>query len=125
MQLDNSQAQLLEIQRSNLDRAEIDSPTKTEIESLPEPVQRNIATIIQIETEHALKINLLTEQKIIKIITLLEELRTDSPNIRDRQDLEVTEMQQPIDPQSLLIAIKESLNPEESPEPQIADLIEL
>ena len=206
MQLDNSQAQLLEIQRSNLDSAEFDAPTKTEIESLPEPVQRNIATIIQLETEHGqtiplhhqilervaasfaqpkflyaqiiffggwwicsylsinsilpndlvkfslredglsvasllistgvlvyqnrqekiaeershltLQINLLTEQKIVKIITLLEELRTDSPNIRDRHDLEVAEMQQPIDPQSLLIAIKESLNPEDSSEPQ-------
>ena len=206
MQIDNSQAQLLEIQRSHPDSMEFDSPTKTEIESLPEPVQRNIATIIQLETEHGqkiplhhqllervavsfshpkflygqiiffsgwwlcsylsshgilprdlvkfslredglsvasllistgvlvyqnrqekiaeershltLQINLLTEQKIVKIITLLEELRTDLPNIRDRQDLEVAEMQQPIDPQSLLVAIKESLNPEESePEP--------
>ena len=206
MKIDNSQAQLLEIQRSNPASAEFDSPTKTEIESLPEPVQRNIETIIQLETEHGLKspfhhqilervaasfahpkflyaqiiffsgwwlcsylsshgilpkdlvkfslredglsvasllistgvlvyqnrqekiaeershltlqINLLTEQKIVKIITLLEELRTDLPNVHDRHDLEVAEMQQPIDPQSLLIAIKESLNPEESePEP--------
>ena len=211
MQIDNSQAQLLEIQRSHLDSMEFDSPTKTEIESLPEPVQRNIATIIQLETEHGqtiplhhqllervaasfaqpkflygqiiffsgwwicsylsshgilpkdlakfslredglsvasllistgvlvyqnrqekiaeershltLQINLLTEQKIVKIITLLEELRTDSPNIRDRQDLEVTEMQQPIDPQSLLIAIKESLNPEESTETESVENI--
>ena len=209
MQLDNSQAQLLEIQRSNPASAEFESPTKTEIESLPEPVQRNIATIIQLETEHGqtiplhhqllervaasfaqpkflygqiiffsgwwicsylsshgilpkdlakfslredglsvasllistgvlvyqnrqekiaeershltLQINLLTEQKIVKIITLLEELRTDLPNVHDRHDLEVTEMQQPIDPQSLLIAIKESLNPEESLDPQTVE----
>ena len=202
MQLNNSQTQLLEIQRSNPASGEIDAPTKTEIESLPEPVQRNIATIIQLETEHGqtiplhhqllervaasfaqpkflygqiiffsawwlcsylsshgilprdlvkfnlrgdglsvasllistgvlvyqnrqekiaeershltLQINLLTEQKIVKIIALLEELRADLPNVHDRHDLEVAEMQQPIDPQSLLIAIKESLNPEES-----------
>ena len=209
MQLDNSQAQLLEIQRSHPASAKLDAPTRAEIESLPEPVQRNIATIIQLETEHGqkiplhhqllervaasfaqpkflygqiiffsgwwicsylsshgilpkdlakfklredglsvasllistgvlvyqnrqekvaeershltLQINLLTEQKIVKIITLLEELRTDLPNVHDRQDLEVAEMQQPIDPQSLLIAIKESLNPEESLDPQTVE----
>ena len=55
MPVDNSHVQLLEIQRSNPESAEFDSPTKTEIESLPEPVQRNIETIIQLETEHALK----------------------------------------------------------------------
>jgi uncharacterized membrane protein len=58
-----------------------------------------------------LQINLLTEQKIVKLIALVEELRTDLPNVRNRQDPEAEEMQQPIDPEALLTALKESLNP--------------
>jgi uncharacterized membrane protein len=60
-----------------------------------------------------LQIDLLTEQKIVKLIALVEELRTDLPNVRNRIDTEAEEMQQPIDPQALLIALKESLNPDE------------
>ena len=78
-------------------------------------VYQNRQEKIAEERSHlTLQINLLTEQKIVKIIALLEELRADLPNVHDRHDLEVAEMQQPIDPQSLLTAIKESLNPEES-----------
>jgi uncharacterized membrane protein len=62
-----------------------------------------------------LQIDLLTEQKIVKIIELLEELRTDLPNVQNRIDPEVEEMQQPIDPQALLIALKESLSPDDIP----------
>ncbi len=58
-----------------------------------------------------LQIDLLTEQKIVKLISLVEELRRDLPNVHNRQDLEAEEMQQPIDPQALLVALKESLNP--------------
>ena len=60
-----------------------------------------------------LQIDLLTEQKIVKLISLVEELRTDLPNVRNRQDREAEQMQQPIDPQALLVALKESLNPDE------------
>ncbi len=60
-----------------------------------------------------LQIDLLTEQKIVKLISLVEELRTDLPNVRNRQDSEAEQMQQPIDPQALLVALKESLNPDE------------
>lgn len=60
-----------------------------------------------------LQIDLLTEQKIVKLIALVEELRTDLPNVRNRIDIEAEQMQQPIDPQALLVALKESLNPDE------------
>jgi uncharacterized membrane protein len=63
-----------------------------------------------------LQINLLTEQKIVKLIALVEELRTDLPNVRNRQDPEAEEMQQPIDPEALLTALKESLNPSDDTE---------
>ena len=63
-----------------------------------------------------LQLDLLTEQKIVKLISLVEELRTDLPNVKNRQDIEAEQMQQQIDPQALLVALKESLNPDEDAE---------
>lgn len=60
-----------------------------------------------------LQINLLTEQKIAKLIKLMEELREDLPLIRDRYDLEAQIMQQATDPQIVLDILRENL---ESPE---------
>jgi uncharacterized membrane protein len=69
-----------------------------------------------------LQLNLLTEQKIAKLIALVEELRTDLPNVRNRQDIEAEEMQKMTDPQALLTVLKESLNQTESnKEPQPAE----
>ncbi|MCC0176379.1 DUF1003 domain-containing protein [Waterburya agarophytonicola K14] len=56
-----------------------------------------------------LQINLLTEQKIAKLIELVEELREDLPNIRDRQDLEAQIMQQATDPQVVLDILQDNL----------------
>jgi uncharacterized membrane protein len=56
----------------------------------------------------ALQLNLLTEQKIVKLIALVEELRTDLPNVRNRQDIEAEEMQKTADPQVLLNVLKEN-----------------
>jgi uncharacterized membrane protein len=50
----------------------------------------------------ALQINLLTEQKIAKLIALVEELRTDLPNVKNRDDLEAEVMKQATDPQAIL-----------------------
>ena len=56
-----------------------------------------------------LQINLLTEQKIAKIIELMEELRSDHPGIRDREDWEAKIMQQATDPQIVLNILQENL----------------
>lgn len=56
-----------------------------------------------------LQINLLTEQKIAKLIELVEELRTDIPEIRDRHDFEAQIMQQATDPQFVLDILQENL----------------
>jgi uncharacterized membrane protein len=56
-----------------------------------------------------LQINLLTEQKIAKIIKLMEELRKDLPDIRDREDWEAQIMQQATDPQVVLDILQENL----------------
>jgi len=57
-----------------------------------------------------LQLNLLTEQKIAKLIALVEELRTDLPNVPNRHDSEAFEMQRTTDPQVVLNALKETLN---------------
>ncbi|MFM2304717.1 MAG: hypothetical protein RLZZ135_2129 [Cyanobacteriota bacterium] len=63
-----------------------------------------------------LQLNLLTEQKIAKLIALVEELRSDLPNVPDRLDIEAEEMQKNTDPQALLVVIKENLDRPESPD---------
>jgi uncharacterized membrane protein len=49
---------------------------------------------------------ILSEQKTAKIISLLEELRQDHPDIHDRIDDEAAAMSEPADPQSVLETIK-------------------
>ncbi len=56
-----------------------------------------------------LQINLLTEQKITKLISLVEELRTDLPNVKNRDDLEAVIMQQTTNPQAILGILKQNL----------------
>lgn len=55
-----------------------------------------------------LELAILSEQKMAKMIQLLEEARRDNPLIRDRVDQEAEVMAQPADPQSVLAAIKET-----------------
>ena len=59
-----------------------------------------------------LQIELLTEQKIAKLIELVEELREDLPTIRDRDDLEAAIMKQATDPQVVLNILQEKLRSE-------------
>ncbi|MDF5709655.1 MAG: DUF1003 domain-containing protein [Nostoc sp. S4] len=56
-----------------------------------------------------LQLNLLSEQKIAKIIALLEELRTDLPNVVNRHDFEAQLMQEPADPIAVLEALQKNL----------------
>ena len=56
-----------------------------------------------------LQINLLTEQKIAKLIELVEKLREDLPDINNRQDLEAQVMQQATDPQVVLDILQKNL----------------
>lgn len=52
-----------------------------------------------------LQVNLLTEQKVTKLINLIEELRRDLPMIHDRVDPEAVAFQVPTDPESVLRAL--------------------
>ena len=53
-----------------------------------------------------LELGILSEQKAAKIIQLLEELRRDSPDVRNRVDHEALALSAPADPEAVLNAIK-------------------
>ena len=55
-----------------------------------------------------LEVSVLAEQKAAKIIALLEELRRDSPNVKDRLDQEAHAMAAPAEPNTVLEAIEET-----------------
>ncbi len=57
-----------------------------------------------------LQLDLLTEQKIAKLIALLEELRHDLPNVPNRYDAEAEAMQQAVDPATVLDTLENTLN---------------
>jgi uncharacterized membrane protein len=56
-----------------------------------------------------LQIDILTEQKIAKLIALIEELRADLPDVKNRHDSEAKLMQQATDPQVILEILQENL----------------
>jgi uncharacterized membrane protein len=56
-----------------------------------------------------LKVTLGTEQKAAKLIDLLEELRRDLPNVKDRHDPEATALLQSMNPDLVLAALAEDL----------------
>ena len=58
-----------------------------------------------------LKVTLLTEQKAAKMIDLLEELRRDLPNVRDRHDSEAAALKQGMNPDAVLAALDERREP--------------
>lgn len=58
-----------------------------------------------------LQVNLLTEQKTAKLIELVEELRRDLPNVRDRLDIEAEIMARTAEPQKVIAALDEQARP--------------
>jgi uncharacterized membrane protein len=71
----------------------------------------------RVADEHAqldLQINLLAEQKVAKLISLLEELRRDMPNVANRVDLLAEAMTHAVDPHAVASALKETREDEAS-----------
>ncbi|WP_198288489.1 DUF1003 domain-containing protein [Chamaesiphon minutus] len=62
-------------------------------------------------TQLMLQLNLITEQKIAKLISLVEELRIDLPNVKNRNDEEAELMKQATDPQVILEVIQKISEP--------------
>lgn len=57
-----------------------------------------------------LQVNLVAEQKITKVIALIEELRRDLPTVRDRVDLKANAMTQSMDAIAVIAALEETID---------------
>jgi uncharacterized membrane protein len=75
--------------------------------------QNRIARLAEQRAHLDLKVTLLTEQKAAKLIDLMEELRRDLPNVRNRLDPGAASLQQPMNPELVLAALDESNGPEQ------------
>ena len=69
--------------------------------------QRRADRFANLRERMTLEATLMTEQKTRKIIELLEELRRDSPDVRDRQDIEAEQMTIKANPHEVLAVIEE------------------
>ncbi len=73
-----------------------------------------------IEAMHAhldLQLNMLTEQKVSKLIELIEELRRDLPMVRDRRDPAAEALQEPADAHGMLETLDEMRNEKKPRDP--------
>ena len=57
-----------------------------------------------------LQVNLLAEQKVAKLIGLIEELRRDLPDVVDRRDPVAEQMQEPVYTAAMASAIEQTMN---------------
>jgi uncharacterized membrane protein len=79
-------------------------------------ISQNYQTKLERQRAHLdLQVNLLTEQKVTKVIHLLEELRRDLPMVQDRQDPQANAMQQRADAGRVISAIEDLGLAERSP----------
>ncbi len=60
----------------------------------------------------SLQLSLLSEQKITKLIALVEEMRRDSPDIQNRTDAEAEAMQEVANPHQVLTVLQDALSQE-------------
>ena len=79
--------------------------------------QNRLAKLAEQREHLDLKVTLLTEQKAAKLIDLLEELRRDLPNVRNRHDSEAAALQQSMNPDMVLAALDERSEPEDRLKP--------
>jgi len=70
--------------------------------------QRRKDELSELREQLTLELATMTEQKIAKVIALLEEMRRDSPQLVDRVDHQAEAMATPADPEAVLEAFKES-----------------
>ncbi len=71
--------------------------------------QNRVAKLTEQRDHLDLKVTMLTEQKTAKLIDLIEELRRDMPNVKDRHDLGAVVMQTSMTPERVLAALDEKL----------------
>lgn len=71
--------------------------------------QNRLSRLAEQRAHLDLKVTLLTEQKAAKLIDLMEELRRDLPNVKNRPDPEATALQQSMNPDLVLAALDEEI----------------
>ena len=74
--------------------------------------QNRLAKLAEQRAHLDMTLTLLTEQKAAKLIALLEELRRDMPNVRDRSDSHASELQKPMNPDLVLAVLEELAEPD-------------
>ena len=74
--------------------------------------QNRLAKLAEQRAHLDLKVTLLTEQKAAKLIDMLEELRRDLPNVKNRHDPEAAALQQSMNPDLVLAALDEHAAPD-------------
>jgi uncharacterized membrane protein len=79
--------------------------------------QNRLAKLAEQRAHLDLKVTLLTEQKAAKLIDLVEELRRDLPNVKNRHDAEAAVLQQSMNPDQVLAALDERSEPDERLKP--------
>jgi uncharacterized membrane protein len=70
--------------------------------------QRRADQLAELREQMTLELASVTERKVAKIIELIEELRRDSPSLKNRTDHEARQMSVRTSPGEVLIAIKDS-----------------
>ena len=70
--------------------------------------QRRADQLAELREQMTLELASVTERKVAKIIELIEELRRDSPTLKNRTDHEARQMAVRTSPGEVLIAIKDS-----------------
>ena len=75
--------------------------------------QNRLAKLAEQRANLDLKVMLLTEQKAAKLIDLIEELRRDLPNVKDRHDANAESLQNAMSPSGVLAALDERVDPVE------------
>ena len=73
--------------------------------------QNRLAGLAEQRAHLDLKVTLLTEQKAAKLIDLLEELRRDLPNVKNREDPMAEALQKSMNPSLVLAALAEKIEP--------------
>jgi uncharacterized membrane protein len=69
--------------------------------------QNRMSQVAEHRAHLDLQINMLTEQKVTKLVQIVDELRRDLTELRGHPDEEVSEMAKPADAHALMHAIKE------------------
>ncbi|MFZ6774943.1 DUF1003 domain-containing protein [Undibacterium sp. SXout7W] len=68
--------------------------------------QSRMTKLSDLQVHLSLQVHLLTEQKVTKVLQLLEALRKDMPDVRNRDDPELTAMQVDTDLNAVLDALE-------------------